>query len=48
MNREGGGVDVTIVITYKNPFIEEVKRVKVSLALGEGVARKTIFSWLLL
>ena len=40
-----GGVDVTAVITYKNPFVVNGKPVTVSLALGEGVACNTIFSW---
>ena len=39
-----GGVDVTAVITYKTPFVVNGKPVTVSLALGEGVACKTIFS----
>ena len=43
-----GGVDVTAVITYKTPFVVDRKRVTVSLALGEKVARKTTFSWPLL
>ena len=40
-----GGVDVTAVITYKTPFVVNGKPVTVSLALGEGVACNTIFSW---
>ena len=39
------GVDVTAVITYKTPFVLNGKPVTVSLALGEGVACNTIFSW---
>ena len=38
-----GGVDVTTVITYKNPFVVNGKLVTVSLALGEGVACNTTF-----
>ena len=40
-----GRVDVTAVITYKNPFVVNLKPVTVSLYLGEGVACNTIFSW---
>ena len=40
-----GGVDVTTVITYKNPFVVNRKPVTASLALGEEVACNTIFSW---
>ena len=39
-----GGVDVTTVITYKNPFMVNRKLVIVSLDLEEGVAYNTIFS----
>ena len=37
------GVVVTSVITNKTPFVENGQTVPVSLALGEGVARNTIF-----
>ena len=40
-----GGVDVTEVITYKNPLVVNGKPATVLLALGEGVAHNTIFSW---
>ena len=40
-----GGVDVTAVITYKTPFVVNGLPVILSLALGEGVACNTIFSW---
>ena len=40
-----GGVDVTVVITYKTYFVVNGKPKTVSLALGEGVACNTIFSW---
>ena len=40
-----GGVDVTVVITYKTSFVVNGKMVTVSLALREGVACNTIFSW---
>ena len=39
-----GGVEVTTVVTYKNPFVVNRKLVTVSLALGEGVACNTIFA----
>ena len=39
-----GRVDVTSVITYKYPLVLNRKPVTVYLALGESVARKTIFS----
>ena len=38
-------VDATVVIIYKNPFMVNGQPVIVSLALGEGVACNTIFSW---
>ena len=34
-------MDVTAVITNKNPFVVNEKPVTVSLALGEGVSCKT-------
>ena len=37
------GVGVTTVSTYKTPFVVNGQPVTVSLALGEGVACKTIF-----
>ena len=40
-----GRVYVTAVITYKTPSMVNRKPVTVSLALGEGVACHTIFSW---
>ena len=40
-----GGVDVTTEITYKTTFLVNGKPVTLSLALGEGVACNTIFSW---
>ena len=40
-----GGLYVTAVINYKNTFVVNAKYVTVSLALGEGVACNTIFSW---
>ena len=43
-----GWVDVNAVITYKTPFLVNVKPVTSSLAPGEGVACSTIFSWPLL
>ena len=45
MNREKEGLEVTEVITYKTPLAVNGKPVTVSLALVEGVARNTIFSW---
>ena len=36
---------MTAVIIYKNPFMVNGQPVAVSLALGEGVACNTIFSW---
>ena len=38
-----GGVDVTTVITYKNPFVVNKKPVKASLTIGERVEHNTIF-----
>ena len=43
-----GGIYFTTIITYKTPFVVNVNLVTFSLALGEGVAYKTIFSWPLL
>ena len=39
------GLDFTAVISYKNSLVVNGKPVTVSLALGEGVACNTIFSW---
>ena len=39
------GVYFTALITYKTPSVVNGKLVTVSLALGEGVACKSIFSW---
>ena len=36
MKRERGGIEFTKIITYKNPFVVNIKPVIVSLALGEG------------
>ena len=41
-------LDVTALITYKTPFVVNVKLVTVSLAIGKFVACNTIFSWTLL
>ena len=38
-----GGGDVTALIIYKNTFVVNRKPVKLSLDIGEGVARNTIF-----
>ena len=43
-----GGVDITVVITYKNPFVVNGKLVTVSIALGQEMAYNTIFAWPLL
>ena len=40
-----GGVDTTVEITYKTPFVVNGKPVTAPLALGEGVACNTIFLW---
>ena len=40
-----GVVDVTALITYKTTFVVKRKPMTVSFALGEGVARNTIFPW---
>ena len=40
-----GGLDVTTLILFKNPFVVNIKPVTVSLALGEGLACNTILSW---
>ena len=39
------GVDITALITYKNPFVLNGKPVTFSLALVEGVECNTIFAW---
>ena len=45
MNREREGYIFTAVLTYKNLFVVNGKPATVSLALGEGMTCKTIFSW---
>ena len=45
-NEQGkGGVYVNVIMTYKNTFVVNGKPVTVYLAIGEGVACNTIFSW---
>ena len=39
------GINITTVITYKTPFVVNGQLVTVYLALGEGVACNTTFSW---
>ena len=38
-----GGLYITVLITYKNASVVNGKPVTLSLALGEGVERNTIF-----
>ena len=40
--QEKGGLEVTILITYKTTFVLNEKPVTVSLALGEGLVCNTI------